>query len=382
MPAHGVYFAFNLVGQGIGGAMMNESTLPVAVIGLGAFGRRTLEALVGGDAVHVVGVADHNAQRVEELGREFDVPAFTDNRQLLLTTRPRAVFLATPPMHVPELLEACLELGIHVWKEAPLGRNLAEAAAFVRQFQQRKLHLAVGTQRRFADAYLRAHQQRERIGEVFLARAHYLFNWGENLRWRADKQSAGGGALLELGYHPIDLLIWLLGLPEQVYGVTAREAPAGARETPRPPHDTDDTASAILRYPNDAMASVVTSRISGPVSEELVLHGSSGSIKASAEDFVLRNSDGDVLDHLRDASPPRDVFRRQSHAFVEAVLAGTPEKRCACSAVENVLTHAVIDAVYLSHRTCQPERPIDQLRMHGFEPEDCYENAPPQPCND
>jgi predicted dehydrogenase len=355
---------------------MSESKLPVAVIGLGAFGRRTLEALDGCDSAALVGISDHDSRRAEEAGREFDVPHYTDNRQLLLSARPRAVFLATPPMHAPDLLEACLELGICVWKEAPLGRSLSEAAAFVRRFDERKLLLAVGTQRRFAETYRRAYQQRRRIGDILLARAHYLFNWGADLRWRGDKHSAGGGALLELGYHPVDLLIWMMGLPEQVYGVTARQH-GNDEKQPRPPHDTDDTASAILRYSDNRTASVVASRISGPVSEVLALHGRGGSITVNGETCVIRNSDGDVLDHLREDSSPRALFQRQARAFVETVLTlpENPTGRYACPAAENLLTHAVIDAIYLSHRTCQPERPVDQLRMHGFEPDECLKHS-------
>ncbi|MBN1942317.1 MAG: Gfo/Idh/MocA family oxidoreductase [Phycisphaerae bacterium] len=353
---------------------MSEGVLPVAVIGLGAFGRRTLEALAECSCARLAGVADRDARRAEEAGREFNVPFYTDNRQLLLSARPKAVFLATPPMHAPDLLEACLEMEMHVWKEAPLGRNLSEAAAFVRRFEERKLLLAVGTQRRFAETYRLAHRRRDRVGEVFLARAEYLFNWGAELRWRGDKQSAGGGALLELGCHPIDLLIWMLGLPEQVYGVIAREnSPNG--ENPRPPHDTDDTVSALLRYGGNRTANVVASRVSGPVREELALHGRDGSITANGDTCVIRNSDGDVLDHLRDDSPPDVVFRRQAEAFLDAVQADTPNGRYACSAAENLLTHAVIDAIYLSHRTGQPERPADQLRMNGFEPADCLKHS-------
>ncbi|MBN1554840.1 MAG: Gfo/Idh/MocA family oxidoreductase [Phycisphaerae bacterium] len=353
---------------------MSEPSIPAAVIGLGAFGRRTLEALTDTSCAKLVGVADRDARRVEEAGREFNVPAYTDNRQLLLSAKPKAVFLAIPPMYAPELLEACLELGIHVWKEAPLGRNLSEAAAFVRRFDEKKLLLAVGTQRRFAASYRGAHEQRDQIGEVFLARAHYLFNWGPELRWRGDKQSAGGGALLELGYHPIDLLVWMLGLPEQVYGVVAREQFRNGDE-PRPPHDTDDTVSAILRYGQDRTAAVVASRISGPVSEELALHGRDGSITANSQSRVIRNSDGDVLNHLRDDASPRVVFQRQAEAFLTAVPAGDAQGRYACSAAENLLTHAVIDAIYLSHRTGQPERPVDQLRMHGLEPGECLKHS-------
>ncbi|HDY66096.1 MAG TPA: Gfo/Idh/MocA family oxidoreductase [Phycisphaerae bacterium] len=364
---------------------MNDETVSAVVIGLGAFGRQTLEALCTCSFARVVGVADRDPQRAEQVGCELDVPYYTDNRQLLLGTHPQAAFLATPPMHAADLMETCAEKGICVWKEAPLGRNLNEAVAMVRRFDEKDLLLAVGTQRRFTETYQRAYALLNDIGHVSLARAHYLFNWGPELQWRADKQSAGGGVLLELGYHPIDLLVWMLGLPEEVYGVTACEAPRNCEASPQPPHDTDDTASAILRYKDDTMASLITSRVSGPVSEELELYGRDGSVTVTSEVCTLRNSDGDVLDHLQASSRPLDVFRRQAEAFLHAVRTG--HRRYSCSAAENLLNHAVIDTIYLSTQTCQPESPLDQLRIHGLDLSDCLKhcplsvlgNSPPEP---
>ena len=148
------------------------------------------------------------------------------------------------------------------------------------------LKLAVGTQQRFTTGYRRAWQLRANLGEIFLARAHYLFNWGRNLGWRGDKASAGGGALMELGYHAIDLLVWILGLPEEVYGVSSmgnRPSVPAAEEEAQPIYDTDDTAAVIMRYASGSMATVVTTRSSGPVSEELCLHGRGGSLRADGE---------------------------------------------------------------------------------------------------
>ncbi|MCK5557459.1 MAG: Gfo/Idh/MocA family oxidoreductase [Candidatus Hydrogenedentes bacterium] len=356
---------------------MNDETVSVAVIGLGAFGRQTLEALRTCRFAHVTGVADRNPQLAEQAGKDIDVPYYTDNRQLLLGTRPQAVFLGTPPMHASDLLEVCAKSGICVWKEAPLGRNISEAAAMVRRFDEKGLLLAVGTQRRFTETYQRAYALLERIGHVSLARVHYLFNWGPELQWRADKQSAGGGVLLELGYHLIDLLVWMLGLPEEVYGAIACEAPRNDEAYPQPPHDTDDTASAILRYKDDTMAGLSTSRVSGPVSEELGLYGRDGSLTVTSETCTLRNSDGDVLDHLEASSRPLDVFSRQVEAFLHAVRTRqTRSRRYQCSAGENLLNHAVIDAIYLSSQTRQPESPLDQLRIHGLDPNDCLKHCP------
>ncbi len=218
------------------------------------------------------------------------------------------------------------------------------------------------------------------LGAVFLARAHYLFNWGPELAWRGDRISAGGGALLELAYHPIDLLVSMLGVPDEVYGVSARPTRSDV-DDPTPVYNTEDTAAAILRYADGPTATVVTTRSSGPLSEELALHGRGGSITASRETCVLRDADGNVLDRIDDDIKPVTLFARQADAFARAVATGA--KHYACSGWENLLNLAVIEAIYLSDRTSQPEHPQKLLHPHGLGVAECLQHRPgPGGCDD
>jgi predicted dehydrogenase len=307
------------------------------------------------------------------------VPAYSDNRSLLAETRPKAAYLATPPMAAADTIATCAERGIHVWKELPLARSLDEGVRIVRCMDEAGLRLAVGTQRRFAAGYRSAWRWRHEVGEVFLARAHYLFNWGPVGGWRADAASAGGGALLEVAYHPIDLLVWMLGLPESVHGLVAcgsRPDQKGPQGQPLPPYDTDDTAAILLRYPARCMALVATTRRSGPVSEELNIYGNSGSLTANAESCLLRDPDGNLLDRAEDKpdKPELAVYRRQAESFAKAVLAGSTTYEC--SARENLLDLAVIEAAYLSSRTGQPESPLPLLKARNLTVDDCLRHRP------
>ncbi|MGA2266072.1 MAG: Gfo/Idh/MocA family oxidoreductase [Phycisphaerae bacterium] len=350
--------------------MSSRDPLPVAVIGVGGFGGLVLQGLLASDKVKVVGVADRDGRAAEQAAAPAGLPSYSDNRSLLAETKPAAVYLSVPPPAAAELIAACADRGICVWKEPPLARNLDEGAAFVNLVEKAGLKLAVGTQRRFAPGYRRAWELRGEVGKIFLARGHYLFRWGAELGWRADKVTAGGGALLELAYPTIDLLLWMLGVPEEVYGLTARST----AEDAVPIHDTDDTAAAILRYGTDSMATVVTTRSSGPVSEELNLHGWSGSLTARSEWCTLRGPDGNVRDSTKEEIGPVDLFRRQAEAFAAAVTEGT--SYYACSARENLLNLAVIEAIYLSDRTSQPENPLRLLTSRGWTVDDCLKHRP------
>jgi len=359
---------------------VGEDVVPVAVIGAGGAGAVVLQALRQIGAATVVGVADRDPAVAAEAGQAYGVVSYTDNRSLLAEARPRVVFLCVPPAAGAELVGACAKRGIHVCKAPPLGRSLAEGVALVSQMEQAGLKLAVDASRRFAGSYRRAGQLRGRLGEVFLGRAHYLFNWGPRLGWRGDKATAGGGALLELGYPPIDLLVWLLGVPEEVYGLTAaghRPAEAGAGGEVLPPYDTDDTAAAILRFARGCMATVVATRASGPVSEELTLHGRGGSLTVNSDSCLLRDPDGNVLDQLVEPGSPVEAARRAAEGFLRAVAADA--RSWDCSGRENLLPLAVIEAIYLSDRTCHPESPARLLRTHGLSVADCLPRGEPSP---
>ena len=355
---------------------MPEEPLQVAVIGLGGFGHQAIEAMARSESVQLVGVADQNQSAAEQAAsRAGGAPAYSDYRSCLAETRPAAICLDVSPKAAGELIPACAQRGIHVWKSVPLARNLEEAVSMVKTMAEASLKLTVATRRRFDECYCRAWKMRRRIGEAFLARAHYLFNWGPELGWRGDKESAGGGALLELGYHPVDLLVWMLGLPEEVYGLAARvNAPPGD-DQPRAVYDTDDTAAAVLRFKTGCMASVITTRRSGPVSEALCLHGRGGSMEVSADTCLLRDPDGNVIDRTDSSNPPLAAAIRQLEVFVEAI--GGEARTYPCSGWENLLTMAVMEAIYLSDRTGQPESPARLLETHNLSVEDCMQCTPP-----
>jgi predicted dehydrogenase len=359
---------------------MASEPLRMAVIGLGGFGRQSLEAIECSTSVQLVAVADRDQSTAEQVASVSDAKAYSDYRSCLAEARPTAVCMDVSPKAASELIPACAQRGIHVWKSVPLARNLEDAVSMVKTMTEASLQLTVGTQRRFDNCYRRAWKMRQQIGEAFLARAHYLFNWGPDLGWRGDKESSGGGALLELGYHPMDLLVWMLGLPEEVYGFSARVSTPPDEEQPQAVYDTDDTAATILRFQNGCMASLVTTRRSGPISEALCLHGRGGSMEVNADSCLIRDPDGSIIDRTESSTPPLEASVKQLEAFVQAI--GTESRTYPCSGWENLLTMSVMEAIYLSDRTGQPESPARLLETHNLNPEDCMQCTPPETQDD
>jgi predicted dehydrogenase len=351
---------------------MATHPIPAAVIGLSSTGQAIAHALAADPQIELAGIADQDHRLARTIAEPLGVDHFGDNRQLLLNAQPEVLFLSIPPMQAGELLQECIDQSVHVWKDAPTGRGLAEAAAYVKWFDQAGLKLATAAPRRFARSYRQGKDWFDRLGPIAQARAEYCFCWGPQLGWRADRQSAGGGALLELGFGMIDQLVWMMGLPVEAYGITRLERP-GCQENPNP-HDTDDTASALLHYPQHGSALLSTSRLIGPVREELILRGCKASCEMTPTACLLRSPSGEIIEHHTDSETPAQHLARQARQFCQAVADDAP--RWASSAAESLLSHAVIEAIDLSGQTNQPESPQRQLEIAGLKVATCLARRP------
>lgn len=369
---------------------MAEKALRIALVGAGDLGGKCLDALADVPSLQLVGVADRSPagkQAAASAGVEF----FSDHRQLLGQLRPDVLLVATPPGATVDLVRLAAQQNVHVVKGAPLARTLDEAAEMVGAMAGTGRGFAVLTPRRFNASYRALIGRRQRMGRLFLGRAHHVLNWGLEFGWRSDKASAGGGVLLEAGYQMIDLLVWAMGLPEEVYAVTGRHGrphmvEAGGEVESLGIYDTDDSAVVVLRHA-DAAGTVTASWVTSPPGEELLLHGQQGSGQASATRCVFRDDGGTVLEAIdsddRPASALAEQLRGLAEAFLKADAASDSEQlnRCPCesSAREHLLTMAVVEAAYLSDRTGQPEDPRHLLEARGYPPATCLADRPADP---
>ena len=351
---------------------MGEQPLRAVLIGAGGFGAHTLEALARSKLLKIAAVADRDASAAAEAAARAQCPAYTDNRRALVEPHPDVAFLALPPLAAAEGVRLAAERGVHVWTGPPLARDLAQAVAMCRRTRAGGAKLAVGTQRRFSSIFRRARELAGRLEEIYLVEAQYLFNWGGPLGWRGSV-AAGGGAMCQLGCHMLELIIDLLGLPETVYCITG----TGQRsrgQSDQGLYDTDDTATAMLRYTGQATATVTVSRRFSPVSDRLTIFGQAGSIVVSPTRCVLRDRDGAVEESFERQEPPAAVLGRGIDAFARAVMENSDTYEC--SGWEYLLTMAAVEAAYLSSRTVQPESPAGLLSGYDVTVADCLELIP------
>lgn len=358
---------------------MADEELRIAVAGAGNLGGKCLEALAEVDGVTVVGVGDPDGSRSAAAAAAFGAEAFSDHRQLLQQLKPDVLIVTAPTAAGADLVRLAAQTGAAVIKAPPLGRTLDEAAELVEVMAAAGLPFAVLAPRRFFGSYRGLLDGLDRLGKLFLARAAYVLNWDRNLGWRADQASAGGGVLLDAGYQMIDLWIGAMGLPEEVYAVTGRGGRPHMVETdgemePRGIYDTDDTAVVALRTAAGAAGTIVTSWVTSPATEHLMLHGQNGSGVAEADHCTFHDADGLVIERIEGDDRPTPALVDQLSQLAAAFAAGAATY--ASSALEHMLTMATVEAAYLSDRTGQPENPRQLLKPRGLTPEACLKLRP------
>jgi predicted dehydrogenase len=190
----------------------------------------------------LLGVADLDRARAERIAA--GARAFSDYHDLLASAEVEAVVVSTPPPSHQEIVTAALAAGKHVLCEKPLAPTPDAARRMVEAARRAGKLLTTGFNHRFFPAvrFLKQALDSGRLGKLDHVRA---FAGHEGLSqfpapWMYDKEVIGGGALMDVGIHVIDLARYVLGEVSQVYGV------ASSRVWGLP---AEDNGIAILRSP-------------------------------------------------------------------------------------------------------------------------------------
>ena len=275
-------------------------TIGVGIIGWGFMGKthahalRSLPLFYPGAPFKVAlrGVCARHIENAEAAARSLDIGFFTDDYRALLAREDiDVVSICTPNDRHEEMAIAALRAGKHVYIDKPLAvtadsaERIAAAAAAAPGFTR------VVFNNRYLPATLRAKQLVEegRIGRVLSFNARYLHSGSidpdKPIGW---KQGTQGGVLLDLGSHALDLLTWLIGMPQRVFCRTftlysRRPAPGGGLESAL----SEDHAQMLLELEGGAVGSVEASKIATGSNDELIVEvrGDRGALRWSSMDI-------------------------------------------------------------------------------------------------
>ncbi len=198
----------------------------LGIIGAGGIGHAHLQASRECKGVEAAAVCDVDEARAKAAAAEFQVPhVFTDYRGLLRDDLVDAVVVCTPNnVHMPVTI-AALKAGKHVLCEKPLAMNARQARQMVEAAKKTRRILMTAQSARYSAAARFAKKLVDggRLGEVYYGQALWLRRRGIPRGWFQDVKQSGGGPLIDLGVHAVDLMWWLMGRPTPVsaYGVTS-----------------------------------------------------------------------------------------------------------------------------------------------------------------
>lgn len=301
----------------------------VAVIGCGLIARRAhLPGFAGCDEAEVAAVVSGRIETARAAAAEFGVARVLGSWQEAVTDPEiDAVDICTPnALHGP-IAVAAARAGKHVLVEKPMALSLAEADAMVAAAHVAGVVLMVAHNQRFVPAFAAAKRAIDEglIGRPFAARGVFMHagpdeTWGATSDWFWREETAGGGAMLDLGVHMIDLVRWLIGRPVRaVTAMTARVAK---------PTYADDNAIAVLRFEGDALASVQASWSARPFpSREVTVHGETGHLVAGRspdEPLVVYVQDGGGVRKIVPEVPVADAVGDPCAHFARCIREGTP----------------------------------------------------------
>jgi len=319
----------------------------VGFLGTGWIGRDRMAAMLVTGAIEAVAICDPSpdcAEAAAKLAPEAEVVPSLD---ALLDLALDGLVIATPSaLHAEQSIRA-LERGLAVFCQKPLGRNAAEALAVVDAAERADRLLSVDFSYRYT-AGMQAIAELVRSGElgrVFAADLVFHNAYGPDKPWFYDRAQSGGGCVMDLGVHLIDLLLWLLDFPE-VAEVSSRLFGDGR---PADPAGVEDFAVAQLGLADGLVARLACSwrlQAGQEAVIEATFYGDHGgasfrNLGGSFYDFEARRFTGTTSEML--AGPDDGWGGRAAAAWAEQ-LARTPRFDPAAGRLVDVAR--VIDRIY------------------------------------
>ncbi|MEA4890060.1 MAG: Gfo/Idh/MocA family oxidoreductase [Clostridiaceae bacterium] len=339
--------------------------IKVGIIGAGNISNCHMAGYQALDSVEVIAVCDINAQRAADYARKYNIPhVYTDYHEMVRLPELDAVSVCTwNNGHKPAAV-AALKAGKHVLCEKPPALNTAEALEMQQAARESGKLLMIGFVRRFGkNTRIMSDFIRDgALGRIYYAKTSCVRRVGNPGGWFADKKRSGGGPLIDLGVHMIDLVRFLIGKPQAVTVTGATFADIGPRYDikmlnryqPADPSDfcdVEDMAVAMIRFDNGVVLQVETSFCQNIKDEKLTLelYGTKAGAIMEPKMEIFSTAGGYLMDmtprYSEDENPFAENFKNETAHFIDCIQNGTT---CLNPVEDGVELMKILDAVYAS----------------------------------
>jgi predicted dehydrogenase len=291
----------------------------VGFLGAGWIGRNRMSGFAAANVGHIVAVADTASEAARAAARDTGAQWTLSSLDELLALDLDGIVIATPSALHASQTTAALESGCAVFCQKPLGRNAREAEATVAAARRVNRLLDVDFSYRFADGLQKIHAliASGALGQIYAADLTFHNAYGPDKPWFYDRVLSGGGCVVDLGVHLVDLALWMVG--DGVVNVTSRLFSNGQPWSANA-SAVEDFAVMRLDFANGATAQLACSwRL--PAGRDAVIeatfYGTKGAarwrnVNGSFYDFLAERLDGTnttVISEPPDAWGPRAIVR-------------------------------------------------------------------------
>lgn len=260
----------------------------------------------------IIGVADAAKGRAKEVSEKFNIGNFyTDYHDLLKIEGLDAVVIAVPNWLHAEIATAAAEFGKNILIQKPLATNLRDCKRMIEAARRSGVKLIPCFMWRFREdiQFIKKMIDQKLIGEIHILRSQFGHT-GAYIPWFYDPEKSGGGVLLDLGVHHIDVLRWFAGNVRSVMAMTSTHRKERKLPNDVELHDikVEDDANMLLRFHNNALGILTASWNQRAGFQGFEIYGSEGTIIADARTGEVKMfSESAVPDRLKTFALPYDI---------------------------------------------------------------------------
>ena len=333
----------------------------VAIVGTGNIAHAHVKGyLTFPESCEIVALVDIIPEKAQKMKVQYGLNAevYDDHQKLLQRGDIDLVDVCTPPYVHASISINCLRSGKNVVCEKPMAASLEECDAMLRARDESGMQLSIIAQNRFRQpiANLKALLDSGLAGPVRAAQVDSFWWRGHcyyDLWWRGTWEKEGGGCTLNHAVHHIDMLCWMMGLPEKVTSIMANVAHDNA--------EVEDLSASILQYPG-ALAQLTASVVHHAEEQQLVFQCEKAKIAAPfsvyastsmGNGFPTRNEALEKEIAAYADSLPRVVWEGHTGQLGNVLAALEGKEPIAITGEEGRRTIELITAVYKSGATGQ-----------------------------
>jgi len=350
-----------------------DRKLKVAVIGAGGIATGAhMPGYANMDNVEVVAICDIKIEKAKKLAEKYHVPQVFENYEDVFEIPGLdAVDICTPNYLHSVIAVAALEKGLHVFSEKPDAVSAAEAQKMKDAADKSGKVLMVMRNNRYmlTSAFLKKYIEEGRMGEIYAARCGWQRRRGIPGKggWFTTKAQSGGGPLIDLGVHMIDLTMWLMGNPKPVAVTGCTYMKFADTDTSDSVNssfgekqdsgtfDVEDLAMGFIRFENGSCLQIEFSWASNIEKEQrfFELRGTKSGASWCDTDNKLKIFEeeyGSTVDYLPNVDNNKGIQQHEANLrhFADVILNGTKPMFVPQQGLNMV---KILEAIYESAKT-------------------------------